>query len=221
VGATQVYGLAPEKVRPKGSGRGSKHISTSITFEAMPTEKDLQEGSWGWVFTPRKPREVRYWLVKSEPDVFSFDDLLNAPKKTTTWDGVRNFAARNFLRFGMKQGDEVFFYHSSTNPQAIVGICEVSREGYPDESAFDRKHPGYDEKSKREEPGWFAVDLTAVKPLPRPVTLVELKAEKDLADMALLRIGRLSVTPVTPEQWRTILRMAEKAPSALAAAKKR
>src|SRR4051812_21179760 len=175
----------------------------------MPTDDKLQTGAWGWVFAPRKGGETRYWLVKSEPDVFSFDDLQHAPKKTTVWDGVRNFAARNFLRHGMKKGDEVFFYHSSTNPQAIVGIVEVAREGYPDPSAFDKKHAGYDEKSDPDDPSWFAVDLKAVKALPRPVTLQEMKANKALADMALLRIGRLSVTPVTDSQWNAILAMAK------------
>ena len=120
------------------------------------------DGPWAWVFTPRRPNEKRYWLVKSEPDVFSFDDLRAAPKQTTPWDGVRNFAARNFLRDGMKRGDQVFFYHSSTNPQAIVGICQVAREAYPDPTALDRKHPAFDAKSDPKDPSWFAVDLQAV-----------------------------------------------------------
>jgi predicted RNA-binding protein with PUA-like domain len=160
------------------------------------------------VFTPRKPNEKRYWLVKSEPDVFSFDDLRAAPKQTTTWDGVRNFAARNFLRDGMKRGDQVFYYHSSANPQAIVGIAEVAREAYPDPTAFDKKHHGYDAKSKPDDPTWYAVDIKAVAPLERPVTLTEIKGNKALADMALVRIGRLSVTPVTPREWEAILAMA-------------
>jgi len=95
------------------------------------------EGKWTAALAPRQAGEKRYWLVKSEPETFSFDDLLAAPAKTTHWDGVRNFAARNFLRDGMKRGDRVFFYHSSANPQAIVGICEVVREGYPDPTALD------------------------------------------------------------------------------------
>lgn len=136
--------------------------------------------------------ERRCWLVKSEPTTFSWDDLLASPARTTRWDGVRNLTARNFLRDGMKKGDLVFFYHSSAKPTAIVGIAEVVREGYPD--------PG-DEK-------FTAVDLRAVEPLPRPVTLAELKAEKALAGMAVLRIGRLSVTPVTKDEWQTVLSMA-------------
>jgi len=168
-----------------------------------------EDGKWAWVFTPRKPNERRYWLVKSEPDVFSFDDLRGAPKQTTQWDGVRNFAARNFMRDGMKQGDRVFYYHSSANPQAIVGIAEVAREAYPDPTAFDRKHHGYDAKSRPDEPTWYAVDIKAVEALPRPVTLTEIKANKALENMALVRIGRLSVTPVTASEWDAILAMAK------------
>lgn len=173
----------------------------------MAAEKHAS-GAWAHVFTPRSAGEVRYWLVKSEPDTFSFDDLQKAPKKTTTWDGVRNFVARNFIRDGMKKGDQVLFYHSSTKPQAIVGICEVVKEAYPDASAFDANHDGFDEKSNRDDPTWFAVDLKAVKPLPRPVTLAELKANKELSGMALLRIGRLSVTPVTKKEWDVVMGMA-------------
>ena len=174
----------------------------------MPAEKHAS-GAWAHVFTPRTSGEVRYWLVKSEPDTFSFDDLQKAPKKTTTWDGVRNFVARNFLRDGMKRGDLVYFYHSSTKPQAIVGICEVVREAYPDPTAFDPRHDGFDEKSESDDPTWFAVDLKAVAPLARPVTLAELKANKALAGMAMLRIGRLSVTPVTKAEWEAIRGMAQ------------
>src|SRR5687767_8065961 len=102
-----------------------------------------EQGKWASAFAPRAPGERRYWVVKSEPSTFSFDDLAAAPNKTTYWDGVRNLVARNFLRDGMKLGDRVFFYHSSTTPQAVVGICEVTREGYPDATAFDRKHAGF------------------------------------------------------------------------------
>lgn len=168
------------------------------------------DGPWAWVFTPRRANEKRYWLVKSEPDVFSFDDLRAAPKQTTQWDGVRNFAARNFLRDGMKRGDQVFFYHSSTNPQAIVGICQVAREAYPDPTSLDRKHPAFDAKSDPANPSWYAVDLEAVAPLARPVTLAEIKANKALAEMALVRIGRLSVTPVRPAEWDAIMAMSKR-----------
>ena len=165
-------------------------------------------GAWASAFADRKPGEVRHWLVKSEPDTFSFDDLQRLPKKTTPWDGVRNFVARNFLRDGMKKGDQVYFYHSSTKPQAIVGIAEVVKEAYADPTALDPTHDGFDEKSKSDGPTWFAVDLKAVEALPRPVTLAELKANKALEGMALLRIGRLSVTPVTKKEWDIIRGMA-------------
>src|ERR1041385_8723107 len=150
----------------------------------MPKEESV----WAPVFV-RKGGEKKYWLVKSEPDVFSFDDLLASPKKTTGWNGVRNFTARNFLRDGMKIGDLVFFYHSSTKPQAIVGICEVAREDYPDTTALDRKHEGHDPKSTADDPIWYQVDLRAVERLPRPVTLDEIKSAKALASM---QIGRAS-----------------------------
>ena len=147
----------------------------------------------------------RYWLVKSEPDVFSFDDLLKAPKKTTHWDGVRNYQARNTMRDDMKKGDGVFFYHSSSDPTGIVGICEVVKEAYPDHTAFDAKDPHFDPKSKKDAPTWYMVDLKAVKKLPRLVTLAELKGVKGLEKMVLLQRGsRLSVQPVTAREWEVV-----------------
>jgi predicted RNA-binding protein with PUA-like domain len=166
------------------------------------------KGAWADALRPRAAGERRYWLVKSEPTTFSFDDLLKAPKQTTHWDGVRNHVARNFLRDGMRVGDRVFFYHSSTDPQAIVGICEVAREAYPDATAFDPKHDAYDPKSDSDDPTWYMVDLRAVERMKRPVTLAEIKKRPELAKMALLRIGRLSVSPVTPGEWAAIWTMA-------------
>lgn len=165
-------------------------------------------GRWAAAFKPRAPGERRYWLVKSEPATFSFDDLLRAPHRTTFWDGVRNFAARNFLRDGMKLGDRVFFYHSSTDPQAIVGICDVVCEGYPDHTALDTKHPHFDPGSNPDSPQWFMVDLRAVAQFTTPVTLPQIKAKPELKDMSLVRIGRLSVTPVTTAEWDVICAMA-------------
>jgi len=165
-------------------------------------------GAWDAVFAPRGPGERRHWLVKSEPEVFSFDDLLRVHNKTTPWNGVRNFVARNFMRDGMKLGDRVFFYHSGERP-GVVGICEVVREAYPDQTAFDSKDAGYDEKSDPAHPTWFVVDLRAVAQFTHPVPLAAIKANKALKDMALLRIGRLSVTPVTEAEWDVICRMAE------------
>lgn len=175
---------------------------------AASKSKSKAEGSpWAYVFTPRAPGEKRYWLVKSEPSTFSFDDLLAAKDRTTSWDGVRNFVARNFMRDGMKVGDQVYFYHSSVNPQAIVGVAEVVREAYPDKTAFDKSHHGYDSDSDPDDPTWFMVDLRAVAPLAKPVTLPEIKTRPELAGMVLLRIGRLSVTPVTVKEWETIQSM--------------
>jgi predicted RNA-binding protein with PUA-like domain len=171
---------------------------------SKPASTDHSQGAWAAAFAPRAGNEKRYWLVKSEPDTFSFDDLMKSPRKTTRWDGIRNYAARNFLRDGMKKGDQVFFYHSSTNPQAIVGICEVVRESYADPTALDASHDGFDPKSDAADPTWFAVDLQAVEALARPVTLAEIKQADQLREMALLRVGRLSVTPVTKKEWETV-----------------
>ena len=148
----------------------------------------------------------RYWLVKSEPETFSFDDLLASPKRTTHWDGVRNYAARNHLR-DMQKGDQVLFYHSSTKPQAIVGIAEVVREAYPDHTAFDPRDPHYDAKSKPDSPAWVMVDIKAVKPLRQPVTLDQVKQTKGLEKMALVRLGRLSVQPVSESEFETVLNL--------------
>ena len=152
---------------------------------------------------------MNYWLVKSEPEVFSFDDLVKSPKKTTYWDGVRNYQARNTLRDQMKQGDLVFFYHSNADETGIAGICEVVREGYPDHTAFDSKHDHFDEKSKPEAPTWFMVDLRAVKPFAAVLTLAELKTMKGLEKMPLLQKGsRLSVQPVGAKEWEMICKRA-------------
>jgi predicted RNA-binding protein with PUA-like domain len=152
-----------------------------------------------------------YWLVKSEPETFSFDDLVASPKQTTHWDGVRNYAARNHLR-AMKKGDLVFFYHSNAAPAAIVGVAEVAREAYPDASAFDAADAHHDPKSKRDAPTWFMVDLRAVEPLERPVSLDEVKKTKGLENMALVRLGRLSVQPVTKSEYDIIRKAAAKPP---------
>jgi predicted RNA-binding protein with PUA-like domain len=151
----------------------------------------------------------QYWLVKSEPEVFSFDDLLALPKKTTHWDGIRNYAARNHLR-AMKKGDLVFFYHSNANPATVVGIAEVVREAYPDPTALDPKDAHYDPKSKPDAPTWFMVDLKGVEHLERPGSLDELKKTKGLENMALIRLGRLSAQPVTAKEWEIVRKLSEK-----------
>ena len=151
------------------------------------------------------PRKRQYWLVKSEPSIFSFDDLLASPGRTTCWDGVRNYQARNLMRDGMRVGDRVLFYHSSTEPAAVVGVCEVVREAYPDPTQFDRRSEYFDPKSRADEPTWVMVDLRAVERLPVPLTLAELRSAPALAGMELLRRGsRLSVQPVTAEQFAAV-----------------
>jgi predicted RNA-binding protein with PUA-like domain len=133
--------------------------------------------------------------------------LLGSPKRTSHWDGVRNYAARNHLR-AMKTGDLVLVYHSSVVPSAIVGVAEVVREAYPDPTALDPKDPHFDPKSKADDPTWVMVDLRAIEPLKRPVTLDEVKKTKGLDKMALVRLGRLSVQPVTPAEYEIVRKLA-------------
>ena len=150
---------------------------------------------------------MRYWLTKTEPTTFSFDDLQRAPRKTTGWDGVRNYQARNFLR-EMQKGDAVLVYHANADPKAVVGVAEVVREAYPDPTQFDRKDDHYDPDSSPDDPRWFQVDVRAVEKLPSPVTLEQMKAAKELRGMALLQRGnRLSVLPVSEAEFRAIVRM--------------
>ncbi len=194
----------------KGAGKksaSSRTIAGNSVARSPAAQPKTTGGVWDAVFAPRAPGERRYWLVKSEPEVFSFDDLLRIQSKTTHWNGIRNFVARNFLKDGMKPGDRAFFYHSGSAP-GIVGICEVVREGYPDDSAFDPAGEGYDPKSDKSAPTWYMVDLRAVAQLTHPVTLAQIKERKELADMVILRIGRLSVTPVSAAEWEVICRMA-------------
>jgi len=154
------------------------------------------------------PATRRYWLLKSEADCFSWDDLTKQPRQTTFWDGVRNYQARNMLRDDFKKGDLVFFYHSNSDPNEIVGIAEVVREGYPDHTAFDPKEQHFDPKSDPEKPTWYMVDIKAKTPFARPVTLAELRTVKGLEKMALLQKGsRLSVQPVTPREWEIVERL--------------
>ena len=147
---------------------------------------------------------MRYWLMKSEPDEFSIDDLVKAPKRSTAWFGVRNYQARNFMRDQMQVGDLGFFYHSSCPEPGIAGIVRVSRQAYPDASQFDRKSPYYDPKSTRDAPRWLNVDVTFVEKT-RLVPLAELRSREELAGMRTLQPGnRLSITPVDPKEWQFI-----------------
>jgi len=150
---------------------------------------------------------MRYWLMKTEPASFSVEDLAAAPRRTTAWDGVRNFQARNMLRDEIARGDQAFLYYSGEEP-GIVAIMQIVREGYPDPTAFDRKHHHYDPASDPNNPRWFMVDVQLKRRLARTITLAELRthAARELRGMLLLRAGnRLSVTPVESAHWKFIL----------------
>jgi predicted RNA-binding protein with PUA-like domain len=151
---------------------------------------------------------MRYWLMKTEPSSFSVEDLAAAPRRTTAWDGVRNYQARNMLRDEMKKGDQAFLYYSSTEVPGIVAVMQIVRGGYPDLTAFDRKHHHYDAGSDPHNPRWYVVDVQLKRRLARTIALEELRAHagKELKGMMLLRPGnRLSVTPVEAAQWKFIL----------------
>ncbi len=149
----------------------------------------------------------RYWLMKSEPGTYSIDDLERDGE--TMWDGVRNYQARNFMRDDMREGDGVLFYHSNASPPGVVGVAEVSREGYPDPTAQDPDSNYYDEKATEEDPRWYMVDIRFVRKLPRQVPLAELKADPALDDMVVTGRSRLSVQPVEEEHFEHVLEMAE------------
>ncbi|PTN38988.1 EVE domain-containing protein [Desulfonatronum sp. SC1] len=155
----------------------------------------------------------RHWLLKSEPNCFSIDDLAAAPDQTTFWDGVRNYQARNLMR-EMRVGDQALYYHSQTNP-SVVGLAEIVREAYPDHTAWDPQSGHFDPRSTREKPLWDMVDIRLVRKFAHPLPLPMLRTVADLVGMELLRKGsRLSVQPVTESQFKTILRLAEEATEA-------
>ena len=147
---------------------------------------------------------MAYWLMKSEPDAYSIDDLEKDGRDM--WDGIRNYQARNMMRDDMKIGDEVFFYHSNCKEPGVVGIAEVASKPYPDPTQFDKKSRYFDAKSNKEDPRWILVDVRFVRKLARNITLAEIKAEKSLEDMILTRKGnRLSIMPVSKKHWKKIL----------------
>jgi predicted RNA-binding protein with PUA-like domain len=151
---------------------------------------------------------ITYWLIKSEPEVFSIDDLAKAKNKTTYWDGVRNYQARNYMRDEMKTGDKIIFYHSNSEPSGAVGICEVVKNGYPDFTAFDPDNQHFDPKSKKESPTWIMVDVKFERKFSRIVSIGEIKANKKLQKMKLVQPGnRLSVMPLTKEEYDEIIKM--------------
>ncbi|NND64858.1 MAG: EVE domain-containing protein [Gammaproteobacteria bacterium] len=156
---------------------------------------------------------MAYWLMKSEPTEYSIDDLKKEPKKTTHWDGVRNYQARNMMRDEMKVGDQIFFYHSNCKEPGVVGTMKVVKTSYPDHTAFDKNDHHYDPKSDPDNPRWFMVDVQFVRKFAQTVPLTRLRnfSDQQLKNMPLLRRGnRLSVMPVTQKQWQFILRLADK-----------
>ena len=153
---------------------------------------------------------MQYWLMKSEPDVYGFDDLMAEPNQTDHWDGVRNYQARNIMRDQMKVGDQVLFYHSNTKPPHVAGLAEVVREGYPDHTAFDPNEKYFDPKSDPENQRWYMVNVKGLSALPAIISLQELKDHPNLTEMKVVQRGqRLSVQPVTKEEFETVIAMAE------------
>ena len=151
---------------------------------------------------------MNHWLMKTEPSTFGIDDLAKKPKKTSMWDGVRNYQARNMLRDDFQKGDLAFIYHSSTDVMGIVGVMQVVRTAYPDPTQFDKKSDHHDPGSDRENPRWYVVDVQLKRRFKRVITLDELRnhAEKELDGMLLLKRGnRLSITPVSDAHWHFIL----------------
>ncbi len=154
---------------------------------------------------------MKYWLFKSEPNVYPIEAMLKEKGKTTFWDGVRNYQARNIMRDEMKKGDLAFFYHSRVKPMAIVGVVEIVKEGYPDHTQFDAEDSHYDPKATQDSPRWYMVDIKLKEIFDRPLTLVELKAEEKLDGLALTAKGsRLSVQPVSKKHFDHICKMAKK-----------
>ncbi|MEE2959381.1 MAG: EVE domain-containing protein [Myxococcota bacterium] len=151
---------------------------------------------------------MNYWLVKTEPEVFSIDDLLHCPNKTTCWDGVRNYQARNFMRDQIKLHDGILVYHSSTNPMRIVGQAKVTRESYPDPSQFEASSAYFDPKATIDSPRWIAIEIQFVRKFPHPIDRDQLRNTPKLREMALLKKGnRLSVMPISMQEWDIITMM--------------
>ena len=149
---------------------------------------------------------MKYWLIKSDPEEFAWEDLKKQSQKKTCWDGVRNYQARNYLR-EMKKGDLAFFYHSVLQPQSIMGIVTITREAYPDFTQFEKSHPNYDSKSNPDEPSWVMVDVTYKQEIEPPITREEIKKVKSLQEMVLFKNSRLSVQPVSAQEWKTVLNL--------------
>jgi len=155
---------------------------------------------------------MKYWLMKSEPDVYSIQDLENEPEQTAYWEGIRNYQARNFMRDDMEINDLAFFYHSRCPVPGIVGTMRIVQTAYPDHTAFDPSEKYFDPKSDPDNPRWLMVDVRLEIIFPNIVSLSDMRAERDLIDMRVLQRGnRLSITPVSQSEWNHILTMARNA----------
>jgi len=153
---------------------------------------------------------LNYWLAKTEPNTYSWDDLKKEPGKRTTWEGIRNYRVRNLIRDEIKNEDFIFIYHSVVKPTSIMGIAKVVKEAYPDHFAFENSHKYYDPKSKPDNPAWLMFDVQAIQEFDKPITMDELKTHTALSEMALLKKGnRMSVQNVTEQEWKYILSLRE------------
>ena len=156
-------------------------------------------------------KQMAYWLMKSEPEAFSIDDLAKRPKKREPWDGVRNYQARNFMRDAMKIGDLAFFYHSNCKVPGIVGVMKIAKSSYPDHTQFDPESKYFDPKSSPDNPRWFLVDVEFKEKFKNIVSLTQLKLETKISSMKILQKGnRLSITPITKLEWQHVIKLGKK-----------
>ena len=202
--------MASRKPTKKKTTRPRAKKKTAKRPAKKPAPKWKKGDAVPWGLMPREPGERLHWVMKSEPSVFSIEDLKSKPDSTSAWDGVRNYTARNFM-MQMKLGDLVFFYHSSDEPVGVAGIAEVVRESHPDHTSWDTSSKYHDPKSTPEKPRWYMVEVKWVETFPELLPLSELRGREALARMVMLRAGnRLSVTPLTVAEWNAVLALARR-----------
>jgi len=198
----------PVAARKKTTKKQAKKVTRPRVKK--PAQKWKKGDAVPWGVMPRQPGERLHWVMKSEPSVFSIQDLRKKPDSISAWDGVRNYTARNFM-MQMKLGDLVLFYHSSDEPVGVAGIAEVVRESYPDHTSRDPSSKYHDPKSTPDKPRWYMVDVKWVETLPELLPLSELRGRVALSRMVMLRKGnRLSVTPMTLDEWNAVLALARR-----------
>lgn len=203
-----------KKAGPKTAAKSTKPAAKSTKPALKAAQKEIKTTKSAAALKSEEMLKAHggknYWLLKSEKDVFSIEDLEKAPQKTTSWDGVRNYQARNYMRDSMKKGDLVFYYHSNSEPSAIAGIAEVVKEGFPDSTAFDPEDSHFDPKSKRDAPTWYMVAIKHVETFEKPLSLEMLKNIEGLENMMLLQKGsRLSVQPVSESEWNVVVKLSK------------